>query len=489
MTDSRGTVTAEAIPASLTTLLGFMRDGVVLINRDRRISYLNGEASHRLGLDTSVLVGERPFVPPASSDTVEVELDIDGEPYTAVIVRDDTRSVALDQRRLVAFTRTTARAACMGSLQSTLNAVAAEVLNVTAAVSCTLTLTDPEAGETWIEGEAGVPPEHWSKVQAALRLGAPLLALAAAKGRSPYMERDLRRRMRDDVRLAPLAPIVEQGHWKSLVAVPMVVRDVSLGALTAYYPAPAHPDEAEVAFISAMADQAAIAVNTARLFADAQEKAALEERNRLARDLHDSVSQNLYSLVLQARAAQSTAARIQGADGAMMRERLQTLYTLAEAALDDMRSAILQLREPATMGDSGLTAAVREHAAAVARREGTDISVSIPDEPLLLSLETEHELFRVISEALTNSMRHARATHVEIRIIEPDDRNELVVTVTDNGTGFDTSRHRPGHVGLVSMRERTERLGGRLFVETSGEGTTVRAVVPCRRWPTGSASQ
>ena len=86
-------------------------------------------------------------------------------------------------------------------------------------------------------------------------------------------------------------------------------------------------------------------------------------------------------------------------------------------------------------------------------------------------------------------MRHARATHVEIRIIEPDDRNELVVTVTDNGTGFDTSRHRPGHVGLVSMRERTERLGGRLFVETSGEGTTVRAVVPCRRWPTGSASQ
>ena len=480
MTETTGTVTE--VPPSLTALLGQMRDGVILLDRDRRISYANRAARHRLRLGASVLTGECPFAPSASSHTVE--LDIHGGPYTAVIVRDDTDPVALDQRRLVAFARTAARAACMGSLQSTLDAVAAEVLNVTEAVTCTVIVTDPETGEIAVIGAAGDPREHLARVQDAMRRGAPLLTLAAARHRTPRVERDLRRLIRDDERLAPLAPTVEDGHWRSLVAVPLVVRDVSLGALTAYYPAPADPDEAEVAFISAMADQAAIAVNTARLFTDAQAKATLEERNRLARDLHDSVSQNLYSLMLQARAAQSAATRIRGPDGAAMADRLQTLCTLAEAALDDMRSAITHLRAPATTDDWGLAVAVRDHAAAVADREGVDVSVSVPNEPVLLSLEAEHELFRVITEALANSMRHARPTRVEIHIVEPHDGDELVVTVTDNGTGFDSSRHRPGHVGLVSMRERTERLGGRLTVESSEEGTTVRAVVPCRRWPT-----
>jgi signal transduction histidine kinase len=482
MIGSRRT-TAATVPAPLTQLLGLMRDGVVLVDRDRRVSYLNRVASHRLGLGTPVLTGARPFETPASTETVEVELEFDGEPYTAIIVRDETDPVALDHDRLAAFARTAARAACMGSLQSTLDAVAAEVLHVTAAVTCTVAVTD-EHGEISVVGAAGDPREHLARVRDAMRLGAPMLSLAAAHRRTPRVERDLRARTRDDVRFKPLAPIVEKGHWRSLVAVPLVAREVSLGALTAFYPEPADPDEAEVAFIGAMADQAAIAVNTARLFTEAEAKATLEERNRLARDLHDSVSQNLYSLVLQTRAAQSAAARIEGPDGTMMTERLRTLHRLAEAALGDMRSAITHLRAPTTMGDSGLAVAVREHAAAVADRDAVTISVAVPDEPLLLSLEAEHELFRVITEALANSIRHANPTDVQIRIAQPGDSNELVVTITDNGAGFDLAHHRPGHVGLQSMRERAERLGGRLTVESSEQGTTVRAVVPCRRWPT-----
>ena len=484
MTEARGTMTApEVAPPALAMLLGQMRDAVVLINRDRRVCYLNRVARHRLELSASVLTGEHPFVMPTANNTVQVELGIDGEPYTAVIMRDDTGPVAIDQRRLVAFARTAARAACMGSLQSTLDAVAEEVLHVTAAVTCTVIVTAPGTSEISVVGVAGDPREHLARVHDAMRCGAPLLTLAAAKERTPRLERDLQTLIRDDARLAPLASIVDEARWRSLVAAPLIVRDVSLGALTAYYPAPADPDEAEVAFISAMADQAAIAVNTARLLSDAQAKAALEERNRLARDLHDSVSQNLYSLLLQARAAQSAAARIDGSDGAMMAERLQTLHTLAEAALDDMRSAITHLRTPTATGDSGLAVAVREHATAIADREGIEVSVSVPDQPLLLSLEAEHELFRVISEALANSTRHAHPTRVEVCIVEPRDHNELVVTVTDNGTGFDSPPHRPGHMGLASMRERVERLGGRLAVDSTANGTTVRAVVPCRRWP------
>lgn len=486
MIDSRRTASASAVPASLTGLLGLMRDSAVLVDRDRRVRYLNRVASHRLGLDTPTLTGARPFETPPSAEAVEIELEIGGEPCTVIVIRDKMDPVALDQHRLAAFARTAARAACMGSLQSTLDAVAAEVLQATAAVTCTVTVTDEVTGEISVVGAAGDPQEHLAKVRDAMRLGAPMLTVTAAQRRAPRVERDLRARIKDDARLAPLAPIVEKGRWRSLVAVPLVVREVSLGALTAYYPAPADPDDAEVAFIGAMADQAAIAVTTARLFTEAEAKAALEERNRLARDLHDSVSQNLYSLVLHTRAAQSAAARIEGPGGTAMTERLETLHKLAEAALGDMRSAITHLRVPTAMGDSGLAVAVREHAAAIASHENIQVGVTVPDAPLLLSLEAEHELFRVIMEALANSTRHAHPTEVDIRIAEPNDSNELVVTIADNGTGFAPAHRRPGHVGLESMRERAERLGGRLTVESSDQGTTVRAVVPCRRWPARS---
>ena len=481
MTEWPAATAKRTAPPSLTAILGRLREGVVILDRDRRIAYLNDAARRRLASPDSATAEAGPFVVPAASDAIEVGLNIDGEPATAVIMRDRIEPGALDQRRLVAFARTAARAGCTGSLQSTLDELAGDVLGVTGAVTCNVAVIDPATGEISVIGMAGDTRDHLSRVEEAIRRGAPLRTLTAAGNRAPFVERDLAALVRNDERFAPLAPTVDEGHWTSLVAAPLVVRDVSLGALTAYYSAPADPDEAEVAFIGAMADQAAIAVNTSLLFAEAQDKATLEERNRLARDLHDSVAQNLYSLVLQARAAQAAAARL-GGDEAMS-ERLDTLHTLAQAALDDMRSAIGHLRAPAAAADSGLATAVREHAAAVAEREHIEVGVTLPDEPLLLSVEAEDELFRVIAEALANSVRHGRPTRIDIDIAEPRERDELVITLTDNGTGFDPSRDRPGHIGLASMRERTERLGGRLTVDSSGGGTTIRAVVPCRRWP------
>jgi signal transduction histidine kinase len=479
--------TAQPVRAALRSLdavLDPVRDGVVLLDRDRCVSFANPAARQQLGMRTSgpLPATAVPFVPPWSSDAVEIKLDIAGEPFTAVILRDFT-AASLDQRRLVAFARTAARAACAGSLQSTLDSLAAEVLDVTAAVCCAVMVADRKTGAMSLVGAAGNPPDYVAKVEEARRRGAPLRALDAMEHRRPRVERNLRALVQDDERFAPLAPIVAERRWTSLVTVPLAMREVSLGALSAFYSDPADPVEAEVAFLEAMADQAAVAVNTALLFAEAEAKAVVEERNRLARDLHDSVTQTLYSIVLQTRAAQAAAGRLEDAAGAMMAERLGTLCMLAEGALADMRAAIIQLRAPTTAGESGLAAAVREHAAVVAEREGIAVRVSVPEEPLLLSVPAEDELFRVIAEALINSVRHAQATMVEIAMTVPDDRDELLVTITDNGIGFDPARGRPGHVGLDSMRERAERLGGRLTVESSVQGTTVRAVVPCRRWP------
>lgn len=388
-----------------------------------------------------------------------------------------------DLRRLVVFARTAARVACEGSLQSALDSLAAEVLGVTEAVTCAVMVANPVTGAISVVGAAGQPPDYMARVEEAKQRGAPLRSLSAMADRRPVLERDLHAFVRGDGRFAPLEPIVTGQRWTSLVSVPLAICDVSLGALTALYSAPADPGGTEVSFLGAMADQVAAAVNTALLFDQAEARAVVEERNRLARDLHDSVAQTLYSIVLQTRAAQAAAGRLDQAAGAILAERLGTLSTLAEGALGDMRSAIMQLRAPARAGESRLAVAVREHVAAVAEREGIEVRVSIPEEPVLLSMRAEDEVFRVIAEALTNSVRHAQATVVEIAVTGPGDWDELVVEVADNGVGFDQARGRPGHVGLASMRERAERLGGRLIVESSRHGTTVSALVPCRRWP------
>jgi signal transduction histidine kinase len=144
-----------------------------------------------------------------------------------------------------------------------------------------------------------------------------------------------------------------------------------------------------------------------------------------------------------------------------------------------MRSLIFHLR-PDALHENGLVAAVSMHAAAVAAREGLDVVVHAPRDWLPLDEGAEGELFRVVQEALHNSVKHARAKRIEIRLFEPADaEGTLVVEVADDGVGFDPDLPRPGHLGLVLMRERTERVGGRLTVDSSPTtSTTIRAILP-----------
>jgi len=144
-----------------------------------------------------------------------------------------------------------------------------------------------------------------------------------------------------------------------------------------------------------------------------------------------------------------------------------------------MRSLIFQLR-PDALHEDGLVAAIRTHAAAVAAREELDVQVYAPEDPLPMDEPTKEELFRVVQEALHNCVKHAHSTRVEIRLFEAADvTRTLIVEVADDGTGFDPDIPRPGHLGLVTMRERTARVGGQLIVDSSPTAsTTVRAVLP-----------
>lgn len=256
--------------------------------------------------------------------------------------------------------------------------------------------------------------------------------------------------------------------------------DAAIGVLNAYYPSGQRPPEIDMSFLRAMADQATSAVDYGRLLAASREKVALEERQRLARDLHDSVSQAVYGIALGARSAIELLSK----DPTQVREPLEYVLRLSEAALAEMRALIFELR-PEALEREGLTGALKHHTAVLRARHGIAVDESFAVEPTM-SWESKQALYRIAQEALHNAGRHARATRVRIVLSQDDARIRLEVwdtrirlEVWDNGVGFDTESDHPGHFGLNTMRERANELGGSLEIESRPDaGTIVRAIIP-----------
>jgi signal transduction histidine kinase len=224
----------------------------------------------------------------------------------------------------------------------------------------------------------------------------------------------------------------------------------------------------EASLLAATGDQLGVAVSHAHLFAEVQNKAALEERQRLARDLHDSVTQSLYSLTLLAEAAR----RVVGTDQRHhVTEYVTRLGEVAQQALKEMRLLLYELR-PLALQREGLVGAVQQRLDAVEKRAGVDTRLLVEGR-LDLPAPVEVELYHIIQEALNNAMKHAAARRVTVRIRA--EGASMEVTVTDDGRGFDPHEvSDAGGLGLASMRARVARLGGALTIHSQpGEGTTV----------------
>ncbi|MCA9857603.1 MAG: sensor histidine kinase, partial [Dehalococcoidia bacterium] len=229
------------------------------------------------------------------------------------------------------------------------------------------------------------------------------------------------------------------------------------------------PDDAELA--TAVANQAAIALENARLFAEASTVAALEERQRLARELHDSVSQALYGIALGAQ----TARQLVESDPARAVDPIEYVASLAEAGLAEMRALIFELR-PESLASEGIVSALEKQVAATRARYGVAVVADLPEEPDV-PLRVKEALYRIAQEAMHNTIKHARASRIDIRLAASAERTQL--EIRDDGSGFVADGDFPGHLGLRSMRERAEAVGGTLtIVSTPGTGTTVRADVP-----------
>jgi signal transduction histidine kinase len=206
----------------------------------------------------------------------------------------------------------------------------------------------------------------------------------------------------------------------------------------------------------------------------ARGRAVEEERERLARELHDSVSQAIYGVVLGTRSALSMLR--QHGDPEAAARALEEVAAMAETALSEMRELLVELH-PGTLLDEGLSGALRRVTAAMASRyRGVDIECSVGSEPELAPA-TKEALYRIAQEALRNALRHGRPRRVGLRLLAAT--GSVTIEVCDDGEGFDPAVPSPGRLGLVSMRERAARIGGRLQLTSApGRGTTVAVSVP-----------
>jgi signal transduction histidine kinase len=233
-------------------------------------------------------------------------------------------------------------------------------------------------------------------------------------------------------------------------------------------------DEAAVVLL---ASHAAIAIDQARLFEDSRELALLQERGRLARELHDAMSQSLFSLQLSA----DTATRLLAEDPAGAAAALAMVRALAAQVSAELRTTVEGLR-PADLERDGLAAALTTQLTVAGRAHDVPVDVEVGDLDGL-DPDDEHQVLRIAQEAVTNALRHAAAGRVRVTLgpEEPDSRWALVLRVSDDGRGFDPQARglRARRLGLTSMHERAASLGGALTVTSApGEGTTVELRVP-----------
>jgi signal transduction histidine kinase len=253
----------------------------------------------------------------------------------------------------------------------------------------------------------------------------------------------------------------------SWMGVPLEANDRIIGMLTVSHNEPNFYTEHHASLLTAVATQVAVAIENARLYEQAQQLAAVEERQRLARELHDSVSQALYGIALGARTARTLLDR----EPAKAAEPVDYVLSLAEAGLAEMRALIFELR-PESLEIEGLMAALDKQVAATAARYGLQVTADLAEEPEM-DLAQKEIFYRIAQEALHNVVKHAHATKANVRFAA--ENGSYVLEVGDDGVGFDTNQSFPGHMGLVSMSERASSIGAELEVESKpGAGTVIK---------------
>jgi signal transduction histidine kinase len=394
------------------------------------------------------------------------------------------------QRRVAAIARTAATLASQGSLPAILDALAAEVLQTDALAAVQIVTLDATGRQLRIMGSAGFGhwPDFFDRLMECRRRGAALRMLDAFQQTEPILVTNRWAIIRDDPAWAPIREYLSELEWESFASIPMMARGQPVGILNAYFAPGQAMEPRTIEFLAAMADQAAIAVDYANLLRLAMDGARREERQRLARDLHDSIVQQVFSISMQAKSMEvlahrgaATSANTVPADAVL--RIAGEVGDLSGAVLADLRAMVHELRLSSSADLGGLEEAVRALAESTANRTGLKLGVSAGPGLDQVKGELAEDVYRIVAEAIHNVVRHAAAGKVTIRLSLRGDR--LTAAITDDGQGMtglpEASRQRDpaAGYGLTTMRERAERWGGTVTVGPGrNSGTVVRLAVP-----------
>lgn len=278
--------------------------------------------------------------------------------------------------------------------------------------------------------------------------------------------------IRTDARASQLAQI--SPHLNAYIGVPLVSGKKIVGVLSLIGQNAAHFGDEEIDILLAVGQQIGNAVETTRLRRQEGQLMVLQERNRLSRDLHDSVTQSLYSVVLFAEAGRR---KLEAQQFAQATTYLARVNDTSQQALKEMRLFIHKLR-PSTLQEEGLARALQQRLKAVEGRSGIDHDLIIEGN-LTLPSQLEDALFHISQEALNNSLKHARASKVTVRL--EANAQQVEMEIGDDGRGFDVAKTAAASdgIGLKSMRERADALNGTItLLSKVGQGTTVRVCFP-----------
>ncbi|QLH20925.1 GAF domain-containing sensor histidine kinase [Streptomyces sp. Rer75] len=317
----------------------------------------------------------------------------------------------------------------------------------------------------------GVSDEQWKAIGPLPRQHGILAAML--KDATPQRLADVRR----DPRFEGWPP--EHPDMSDFIGLPIADGEEVLGALFLANKRCAKPEGGcgftaeDEELLAILAQHAAIALTNARLYERSRELTIAGERARLAHELHDAVSQKLFSLRLTAQAAAALVDR----DPVRAKDELHQVTALAAEAADELRSAVVELR-PAALDEDGLVATLRTQVQVLDRAHTARVTFEALGVRALPAAQ-EEALLRVAQEALHNALRHADARQVDVTLSRHG--QGALLRVSDDGGGFDPSavRRAGRHLGLVSMRDRASGVGGGLTVESApGKGTVIEMEVP-----------
>lgn len=452
---------AVSLPPSLTFRVVRKDGGIVWV--ERRVIHILDEANEIVALEGIVRdITQRVL----TQQTLER------------LVEDRTREI--ERRRQVAesLRETLAVLNSERSAAEILDHIVGQALALLGADAAAIYGIDQPSQILRIRSARGLDPDYVAQME--IPIGTAPVGEAVAY-RRPVAVPDLRKGIEEvsdklEPRTRALLDLL-LSQYAALAAVPLIVKGEAYGGLVVYYRTTREFSHEELALTAALGDQAALTIENARLRAHLQEAAATAERNRLARDLHDSVSQTLFSVNLIA----GVMPRLWERNPEEGRRRLAELRQLARGALAEMRTLLLELR-PTALLEMQLGDLLQQLAEATAGRSRLPIAVTAEGQGSVPP-DIQMALYRIAQEALNNVVKHAEATSSTLIVRWSPDSASLVIS--DDGRGFDPMRVPQAHLGLGIMRERADGIGAAFSVNTRAEGGTIVEV----NWTASTGTQ